>query len=331
MKCLVTGGAGFIGSHLAERLLREHHEVVVLDDLSTGSLNNIEHLEETPGFDYVLDSLTHEALLHNLVGNVDVVFHLADAVGTRLVMESAVNALEVALFGTELVLNAASQNGKKVVLGSSSEVYGRGSDRLCREDDALAFGPMSVTRWSYGFGKAAGEHLALAYSREEKLPVVVARIFNTVGPRQAGLYGMVLPRFVEQALKGGPITVYGDGKQTRSFCYVDETVEALYRLADCPAAVGQVVNVGSPHEVSILALAEAVRKELGNSAEVSFVPPEQVYGPGFEDVRRRVPDLSRLEQFIGFKPSIGLTEVVRKVVQDLKRRRERIAKTVSES
>ena len=329
MKCLVTGGAGFIGSHLVERLLKEGHEVVVIDDLSTGSLDNIEHLEETPGFDYVIDSITHEALLHNLVSNADVVFHLADAVGMRLVMESPVEALEIALYGTELVLNAGAQTGKKVVLGSSGEVYGRGGTGLCREDDALTFGPVSVSRWSYAFAKAAGEHLALAYAREEKLPVVIARIFNTVGPRQGGLYGMVLPRFVEQVLKGGPITVYGDGTQTRSFCWVGDVVEALYRLADCEAAEAQVVNVGSPEEVSIMELAETVRREAGSAALIEKVPLEKAYGVGFEDVARRIPDLAKLESLIGFKPGTGLAEIIGEAIKAGRQKHERISKATT--
>jgi len=328
MKCLVTGGAGFIGSHLVERLLRDKHEVVVLDDLSTGSLDHLEHLEDTPGFDYVVDSVTHEALLQNLVSNVDVVFHLADAVGLRLTMESPVEALEIALYGTELVLNACAQSNKKVLLCSSSEVYGRSSNDLCREDDQLTFGPISSTRWSYAFAKAAGEHLALAYSREEHLPVVIPRIFNVAGPRQSSLYGMVLPRFIEQALKGGPITVYGDGKQIRSFCYVDDVVESLCRLSTCEDAVGQIVNVGAPEGVTILALADLVRNEIAKNVPIERVPFDKVYGPGFEDISRRVPDLAKLNSLIGFTPATPITEIVHKVAKDLKRKHDRIARTV---
>ncbi len=331
MKYLVTGGAGFIGSHLVEHLLDEGHEVVVIDDLSTGNLKNLEHLEEAPGFDYVIDSINHEALLQNLVSNVDVVFHLADAVGMRLVLESPVEALETALYGTELVLNAASQSGRKVVLASSAEVYGRGGENPCREDDPLTFGPLNVSRWGYGLAKAAGEHLALAYASEEKLRVTIARIFNTAGPRQSGLYGSVLPTFVTQALAGGPITVHGDGSQTRSFCWVGDVVEALYALAGCDEAEGRAVNVGSPEEVSILGLAGMVREQVAPDVRIETGRSRTAhYGGAFEDPARRVPDLTLLTELIGFKPATPLAEIIHEMIKDVRHRRQEAGRAVPE-
>ena len=328
-KYLVTGGAGFIGSHLVEYLLGKGDEVVVIDDLSTGRLDNIEHLEDNPKFDYVIDSVTHEALLVNLVEQADRIFHLASAVGVKLVMDAPVQAIEATLYGTEVVLNAASGSGKKVLITSSSEVYGKNNAVPFREDSDLTFGPTTVTRWCYGCAKTMDEFLALAYWRQEKLPVVLARLFNTVGPRQTGLYGMVLPRFVEQALTGGPLTVFGDGSQTRCFCSVSDVVEALYALMHSDAASGEVVNVGTDREIAIMELAKLVRSRVNPKAEIRCVPYKQVYGEDFEDLGRRVPDLVKVKRLIGWEARMSLEETIDRVAEQVGRRLEGMRESVS--
>ena len=312
MRALITGGAGFVGSHLAEALLKEGAEVAVTDDLSTGSIDNIEHLKGLKNFSYTIDSIFNRAYLAEHIDRADVIFHLAAAVGVRLIVESPVRTIETNVKGTELVLELAAKKGKKVLLTSTSEVYGKAKTPF-REDDDLVLGPTVKGRWSYACSKALDEFLAIAYWKEKHLPVVIARLFNTVGPRQTGRYGMVIPSFVQQALSGGPITVYGDGKQSRCFAWVGDVVSALIRLSEHPGAVGNVFNVGADAEVSIWDLAEMVKTTTGSSAEITLVPYAEAYGEGFEDMERRVPDLTKIRRLIGYEPTVGLAEIVRRV------------------
>ncbi len=310
MRYLITGGAGFIGSHLAEELLARGHEVYVLDDLSTGSAANVEPLKNSPRFHYVIDSVTNWHLVAEMVDNADVVFHLAAAVGVFLVLESPVRTIETNIRGTEIVLAHAAKKQRKVLIASTSEVYGSSTSARFREEDDLVLGPPTQGRWSYACSKALDECLALAHHRERGLPVVIARLFNTVGPRQTGRYGMVVPRFVGQALDGGPITVYGDGTQTRAFLYVKDTVRALIGLAADDRAVGGIFNVGSDHEITIGQLAERVRRIVNPDAEITHVPYEQAYAPGFSDLLRRVPDISKLRRFLGFEPTLDIDGII---------------------
>jgi UDP-glucose 4-epimerase len=314
MKALITGGAGFVGSHLAEALVERGDEVHVIDNLSTGSIENIEHLKGHRRFHYVIDSILNEPLLAELVDRVDVVFHLAAAVGVRLIVESPVNTIETNVHGTEAVLKHANKKRKKVLITSTSEVYGK-ADAPFREDGDLVMGPTSKGRWSYACSKAIDEFLALAYHKEKRLPVVVARLFNTVGPRQTGRYGMVIPNLVKQALLGHPLTVYGDGSQTRCFTYVSDVVGQLLALAGEPRAVGEVWNVGNDREeVTILELARRVKARTGSTGEVVLVPYDQAYEEGFEDMKRRVPDLSKLRALTGYEPRVHLDEILDRVV-----------------
>jgi UDP-glucose 4-epimerase len=321
MRVLITGGAGFIGSHLAEALLGRGDEVVALDDLSTGSLQNILHLMRRPGFRFTLGSIMDERVVDEAVAACDVVYHLAAAVGVRLVFEQPVRTIETNVRGTQHLLDACVRHGRKVLLTSTSEVYGKdvrnGMGRF-REDDDITIGPS--IRWCYATSKALDEFLARAYYVDRGLPVVIARLFNTVGPRQSPAYGMVVPRFVEQALLGRPLTVYGDGRQVRSFTWVGDAVEALRRLMDTPAAEGGVYNVGSEEAITILDLAERVRRLTGSSSEITFIPYEQAYGPGFEDIQYRVPDVTRLRETTGFVPSVPLDEILVRVI-DYQRQR----------
>lgn len=312
MRALITGGAGFVGSHLAEALLREGAEVAVIDDLSTGSIDNIEHLKGLKNFSYRIETLFNRPHLAELIDRADVIFHLAAAVGVRLIVESPVRTIETNVKGTELVLDLAAKKGKKVLLTSTSEVYGKAKTPF-REDDDLVLGPTVKGRWSYACSKALDEFLAIAYWKEKHLPVVIARLFNTVGPRQTGRYGMVIPSFVQQALSGGPITVFGDGNQSRCFAWVGDVVSALIRLSEHPAAVGQVFNVGADTEVRIRDLAEMVKTTTGSSAEITLVPYAEAYGEGFEDMDRRVPDLAKIRRLIGYEPTVRLTEILRRV------------------
>jgi UDP-glucose 4-epimerase len=315
MKALITGGAGFVGSHLTERLLESGHEVHVIDDLSTGSIENIEPFKGRPGFHYTIETIMNEPVLAELVDRVDVVFHLAAAVGVRLIVESPVNTIETNVHGTEKVLALANKKRKKVVLTSTSEVYGKADTVPFREDGDLVMGPTSKGRWSYACSKAIDEFLALAYHKEKRLPVVVARLFNTVGPRQTGRYGMVIPNFVKQALLGHPLTVFGDGTQTRCFTDVRDVVGQLALLAEAPSAVGEVFNVGNDREeVTILELAERVKARTGSKSEIVLVPYEKAYEEGFEDMRRRVPDLSKLRALTGYVPQVSLDEILDRVV-----------------
>jgi UDP-glucose 4-epimerase len=314
MRVLLTGGAGFVGGHLAERLLDLGHEVMVIDDLSTGSMENIVHLKDHAGFEYVIDSIMNDRLMAELVDRADVVFHLAAAVGVKLIVEAPVRTIETNVHGTEIVLTHASKKGKLVVIFSTSEVYGKSTDVPFREDSDLVMGPTFKHRWAYACSKALDEFLALAYFRERDLPVIVVRLFNTVGPRQTGRYGMVIPTFVRQALTGEPITVYGDGQQRRSFTYVGDVVEALTRLVIEPAAIGQVFNIGNVEEISILALAERVKAMTGSQSDIVLVPYEQAYDAGFEDMPRRVPALDKIQRLVGYRPTVDLHEILDRVI-----------------
>lgn len=315
MKCLITGGAGFVGSHLAERLLERGDEVHVIDDLSTGSIENIEPFKGRKGFSYTIETILNEPVLAELVDRVDVVFHLAAAVGVRLIVESPVNTIETNVHGTEKVLAMANKKRKKVVLTSTSEVYGKANAVPFREDGDLVMGPTSKGRWSYACSKAIDEFLALAYNKEKRLPVVVVRLFNTVGPRQTGRYGMVIPNFVKQALLGHPITVHGDGTQTRCFTDVQDVVGQLAALAEEPGAVGEVFNVGNDREeVTILELAKRVKEKTGTKSEIVLVPYEKAYEEGFEDMKRRVPDLTKLRNLTGYEPQVQLDQILERVI-----------------
>jgi len=314
MRVLLTGGAGFVGGHLAERLLDLGHDVMVIDDLSTGSMDNIVHLKERAGFEYVIDSIMNDRLTAELVDRADVIFHLAAAVGVKLIVEAPVRTIETNVHGTEIVLTHASKKGKLVVIFSTSEVYGKSTDVPFREDSDLVMGPTFKHRWAYACSKALDEFLALAYYRERELPVIVVRLFNTVGPRQTGRYGMVIPTFVRQALTGEPITVYGDGQQTRSFTYVGDVVEGLTRLVVEPAAIGQVFNIGNVEEISILALAERIRSMAGSRSEIVLVPYEEAYEAGFEDMPRRVPSLDKIHRLVGYRATVDLDEILARVI-----------------
>jgi UDP-glucose 4-epimerase len=315
MRALITGGAGFLGSHLAEHLLEAGGEVHVIDNLSTGSIENIEPLKGRAGFDYTIETIMNEPVLAELVDRADVVFHLAAAVGVRLIVESPVNTIETNVHGTEKVLKLANKKRKKVVLTSTSEVYGKAESVPFREDGDLVMGPTSKGRWSYACSKAIDEFLALAYHKEKRLPVVVARLFNTVGPRQSGRYGMVIPNFVKQALLGHPITVHGDGSQTRCFTDVSDVVGQLAALSENPRAVGEVFNVGNDlEEVTILDLAKRVKGRASSKSEIVLVPYEKAYEEGFEDMQRRVPDLSKLRALTGYEPRMHLDEILDRVI-----------------
>jgi UDP-glucose 4-epimerase len=322
LRSLITGGAGFIGSHLAEVLLSRGNEAFILDDLSTGSIENIRHLKTFERMHYFLDSIENRQLLAELVDEADVIFHLAAAVGVRLIVESPVRTIETNVNGTQLVLNAACKKRKLVFAASTSEVYGKNSQVPFREDADLVLGPTTKGRWSYAASKAVEEFLTLSYWKEKRLPVVIARLFNTVGPRQTGRYGMVLPNFVNQALAGEPITVFGTGKQSRCFCDVSDAVEAIIRLVSADRAVGEVVNVGSDYEITIEGLAHLVKERTGSSSPITYVPYDQAYEPGFEDMLRRVPSLEKLGRLTGFRPKTMLPEIVDRVVEHFEKKRE---------
>ncbi len=324
MRALITGGAGFIGSHLAEALLGAGHEVYVIDDLSTGSIDNIQHLKDRPEFHYTIDTIENEPLLAELVDRSEVVFHLAAAVGVRLIVEEPVRTIETNVHGTEIVLKLANKKKKIVVVASTSEVYGKSTAVPFREDGDLTLGPTIKHRWAYACSKAIDEFLALAYWKERQLPVVVVRLFNTVGPRQTGRYGMVVPTFVRQALAGQPITVYGDGTQTRSFTYVGDVVGALVALVAEPRAIGQVFNVGNDREISIGALAETIRRMTHSSSPIVRIPYDEAYEAGFEDMARRVPDITKVRALIGYEPRVQLEQIIGEVVEYF-RSRDRFA------
>ena len=313
MRYLVTGGAGFIGSHLAERLLERGEKVMLLDNLSTGSMENIRHLKGSENLDYHLDGIENRQLLAELVDDADVIVHFAAAVGVRLIVESPVRTIETNVNGTQLILEAASKKKKLLLLASTSEVYGKNTQVPFREDADLVLGPTTKGRWSYAASKALDEFLAIAYWKERKQPVIVARFFNTVGPRQTGRYGMVLPNFVQWALKNEPIEVYGDGKQSRCFCDVRDTVEALLRLVPLERAVGEVINIGNTEEVTIENLAKLVKQRTGSSSPIHHVPYDKAYEPGFEDMMRRVPCIDKLHSLTGFRPQTNLPDTIDRV------------------
>jgi UDP-glucose 4-epimerase len=319
MRVLITGGAGFIGSHLAERLLERGDEVMLMDNLSTGSVASIRHLKANDRMNYFLESIENRQLLAELVDQADVVFHLAAAVGVRLIVESPVRTIETNVNGTQLVLEAACKKRKLVVIFSTSEVYGKSTHIPFCEDSDLVLGPTTKGRWSYAASKALDEFLALAYWKEKRQPVIVVRLFNTVGPRQTGRYGMVMPNFVGQALEGAPITIFGDGKQSRCFCDVRDCVEALLRLVHTDRAIGEVINIGSDHEISIEGLAELVKERTSSSSPLAYIPYNQAYEAGFEDMQRRVPSLEKLQSLTGFRPETTLPEIVDRVAAYLER------------
>jgi UDP-glucose 4-epimerase len=314
MRILITGGAGFIGSHLAERYLDRGDEVYILDDLSTGSIENIIHFKNHPNLTYHIDSLTNYQLTAELVDLCDIIYHLAAAVGVRLIVESPVKTIETNIRGTEIVLSLAAKKRKRVLITSTSEVYGKRDRVPFREDDDLIMGPTSKGRWSYACSKAIDEFLAIAYWKEKGVPSVIVRLFNTVGPRQTGRYGMVIPNFVRQALMGEEITVFGDGSQSRCFTHVSDAAGALIGLAEHPRAVGEVYNVGSDQEVTIKELAERVKHLTGSSSRIVFVPYDEAYEEGFEDMMRRVPDISKVQNLIGYAPRVSLDEILTSVI-----------------
>jgi UDP-glucose 4-epimerase len=314
VRALVTGGAGFIGSHLSDALLAQGHEVLILDNLSTGSFDNIAHLKGRPGFEYFIDTVNNESLLAELIDRSDVVFHFAAAVGVKLIVEQPVYTIETNVHGTEVVLKHANKKKKLVVLASTSEVYGKSDDVPFREDSDLVLGPTPKHRWAYACSKAIDEFLALAYWKERKLPVIIVRFFNTVGPRQTGQYGMVIPNFVRQALAGEPITVFGDGKQSRAFTHVTDVVEALLKLVGEPKAIGQVINIGNMQEVTMNLLAERVRDLSGSKSIIKHIPYDEAYESGFEDMPRRVPDLTRIKGLIGYQPIHNLDDILVQVI-----------------
>ncbi|MCA9511535.1 MAG: SDR family NAD(P)-dependent oxidoreductase [Myxococcota bacterium] len=319
MKALITGGAGFIGSHLADRLIDDGHEVWVLDDLSTGSIQNVDHLKANPRFHFTLGNVTDESAVGELVDRADVTFHLAAAVGVKLIVSNPVRTIETNVRGTEVVLQAAAKKNKLVVVASTSEVYGKGTKIPFSEEDDLLLGPTTRSRWGYACSKAIDEYLSLAYAREKALPVIIARFFNTVGPRQTGRYGMVLPTFVRQGLRGEDITVYGTGDQRRCFGDVYAVVECLVRLVACEEARGQVFNLGCNREISIAELAERVRAMTGGASEIVRVPYDQAYEEGFEDLGRRVPDVAKLERTIGFHPDTPVETIIQNVIDHMQR------------
>jgi UDP-glucose 4-epimerase len=319
MKILITGGAGFIGSHLAEALLARREEVFIIDDLSTGSIDNIIHLKDNPRFHYTIDTIKNQSVMAELVDRCDYLVHLAAAVGVKLIVESPVNTIETNIYGTEIVLQLANKKKKKVLIASTSEVYGKNDDVPFKEDADMVLGPTTKGRWSYACSKAIDEFLALAYYKEKKLPVVIARLFNTVGPRQTGRYGMVVPTFVQQALRGHAITVYGDGTQTRSFTHVKDVVRALIGIVNHAEAVGQVFNIGNNKEISIEALAKRIREKTSSGSEIVYIPYDQAYEEGFEDMLRRVPDITKINRLIGFAPEAGIEEIIDSVIDYYKR------------
>lgn len=315
-KALVTGGAGFIGSHLCETLLKKGMAVIALDDLSTGSKKNVEHLQKSPGFELVVGSILDEQLVDKFVERCDQVYHLAAAVGVKLIVEQPLQSMTTNIKGSEIVLDMCHRYGKKVLVTSTSEIYGKNADGpLSEEDDRILGSPLKA-RWSYSTAKAIDEILAYIYWKEKGLPTVIVRLFNTVGPRQTGMYGMVVPSFISQALKGEPLTVYGDGKQSRCFLYVGDTVDALMRLMEHPQAVGQVFNIGSQQEITIDDLAKKVIALAKSDSKIEYIPYDKAYEEGFEDMQRRVPDTSKAKELIGFQPTVTLDEIIAMMIEE---------------
>lgn len=326
---LITGGAGFIGSHLAEELLKRGEKVYVVDNLSTGSMDNIAHLVDHPDFFYEIDTIMNERLMSRLIEKVDLIYHLAAAVGVKLIVADPVRCLTTNILGTELVLQLSYEAGKKkVLITSSSEIYGKNGNPPYKEDDDRILGPTTRARWSYSSAKAIDEYLALAYFKEKKLPVIIVRLFNTVGPRQTGRYGMVIPRFVRQALLGQPITVYGDGSQRRCFAYVEDVVQGLIALTEHPKAVGQTFNMGSSEEISIRDLALKVKELTNSRSSIVHIPYEEAYEEGFEDLQYRVPDITRISNLIGFRPQVSLEETLRRVIEYFENNHQTLEKEV---
>ncbi|MBX3266460.1 MAG: GDP-mannose 4,6-dehydratase [Acidobacteria bacterium] len=318
MKILITGGAGFVGSHLADKLIAEGHEITVIDDLSTGRYSNVEHLEGNPNFRLIIDTVLNAELMEELVRETDRVFHMASAVGVRLIMEQPVKTIETIFHGTDVVLKFCSRYRKRVLIPSTSEVYGKGASVPFREEDDLLTGATDKHRWAYACAKTLDEFLALAHWKETRLPVVVVRLFNTVGPRQTGQYGMVVPRFVHAAMKNEPITIHGDGTQSRCFGHVLDVVEGLTKVLETPACFGQVINLGNDEETSIKQLAEKAIELAGSSSELHFVSYDEAYGEGFEDMQRRVPSLDKAKRLVGYQPTRSLADIINDVIREAK-------------
>lgn len=323
MTCLITGGAGFIGSHLTEALIASGEKVIVLDDLSTGSVENLAAVRTNPALRCYFESVMERRLLAELVDEADAIFHLAAAVGVRRIIESPVRTIETNVKGTELVLEAAAKKGKPTFVASTSEVYGKSTKAQFNEDDDTVCGATTRSRWSYATSKALDEFLALAYWKEKKLPIVIGRFFNTVGPRQTGRYGMVLPTFVSQALNGEPLTIYGDGNQSRCFGYVGDVVEAVIRLMKSEQAIGEVVNIGNNEEITIKELALLIKQKTGSSSSLQYIPYDEAYEPGFEDMMRRMPSVEKLQRLVGFRPTTPLNTIVDRVIEHLQARMQR--------
>ena len=320
MNVLITGGAGFIGSHLSGAMMEAGHGVTVVDDLSTGSLENIRHLADREGFQFVRESVRNSDTMAVVVDRCDVIYHLAAAVGVQLIVDDPVHTIETNIHGSEVVLNLANKFGRKIFVASTSEVYGKSDKIPFNEDDESVLGPTRFTRWSYACSKMVDEFLALAYHDQYGLEAVIGRLFNTIGPRQTGTYGMVVPRFVRAALRGEPLEVYGTGQQSRCFTNVADVVGALVKLMDCPEAVGRVVNIGSDEPITITALAEKVIEMTGSSSEIRSLTYEQAYGRPFDDMLTRKPDLTKIERLIGYKPKFSLDETLRQIIEYEKRR-----------
>ncbi|MEA2040769.1 MAG: GDP-mannose 4,6-dehydratase [Thermodesulfobacteriota bacterium] len=318
MKILITGGAGFIGSHLSERLLSIGHEVFIIDNLWTGKLANIAKIQNHKRLHLIIDTILDESVMNELAFKIDHIYHLAAAVGVRNIMDHPVETLDINVKGTEMVLRLANRFKKKVFIASTSEIYGKHIEHSLSEDDNRVMGTVKKRRWAYACSKTLDEFLALAYFDEKKLPVVIGRLFNTVGPRQTGQYGMVLPNFVQSALFGKPISVYGDGTQSRSFTHVNDVVGAIIKLMDEPAAEGEIFNVGNDREVTINNLAQRVKEMTVSSSEIEYVPYEKAYGPGFEDMERRCPNIEKIKQLIGFEPSYDLDAIIQSVIDYFK-------------
>ncbi|HUW18226.1 MAG TPA: GDP-mannose 4,6-dehydratase [Sedimentisphaerales bacterium] len=318
MKVLVTGGAGFIGSHLVERLLRGGSKVTVIDNLSTGSLRNIQGFRNNPGFEFVEGDIRNAGLMESLAERCDVIYHLAAAVGVQLIADRPVHTIQTNIGGTEVVLDAANKFGRRILLASSSEVYGKNEKAPFDEDDDIVLGSTRFSRWSYACGKAIDEFLGVAFYQEYGLGVVIGRFFNTIGPRQTGRYGMVVPRFVERALKNEPVLIYGTGRQRRCFCYVKDVVDAIVALMDCEEAAGQVYNIGSEEEITIEKLADRIIEMTGSKSKKEFVSYEQAYGRPIEDMMRRVPSIERIRKAVGWRPKTGLTETLRVIIESFR-------------
>lgn len=322
MKALVTGGAGFIGSHLCDALIRKRWEVYAVDNLSTGNIDNLKQHDGNKSFHFVIGGIMNKKLMNSLIGKVDIVFHLAAAVGVKYIIDNPLDSIKTNVGGTEIILELANSLGKKkIILASTSEIYGkdRPGKRSFKEDDDRVLGSTTISRWGYSCTKALDEFLALAYWREKKLPIVIARFFNTCGPRQTGRYGMVMPRFIKQALLHKPITVYGDGKQTRCFGYVEDAVKAVTALACERRAVGEVFNIGNPESISILDLAKKIKKFTNSKSKIEFVPYERAYEKGFEDMRHREPDISKIKAFIKFSPKVHIDELLKRTIRYFER------------